>query len=654
MLGVGIGTYFSLRVEPAFWMLCACVAFGLLVVAHRRFAFGAVAGLLLTGMCLTSLGFGIAGLRAHAVSGPVIKYRHYGAIEGRVVAIDRSASDAVRLTLDRVVLERTDPKDVPKRVRVSLHGGPNVQPTPGMIAILTGHLGPPGGAVEPGGFDFRRHAWFLRLGAVGYTRSPVLLLDEPSGGLLVFRARRALSSYVTQKLPGETGAFAAAIMSGDRSDVGQATLQALRDSNLAHLLAISGLHMGLLSGFVFAALRLLLLTVPTVRHHWPVKKLAAGGALIVAAGYLALSGGNIATERAFIMVAVALTAIMVNRRAISLRTVAIAALMVLLLRPEALLSPGFQMSFAATVALVAVFEGLSRRNALGSLPKVLSGVLSLVVSSAVAGAATAPVGMAHFNQASVYGLLANLVSVPVMGLLVVPVGVCAVLLMPFGVDVLALTVMGWGLDWILAVAKAVASWPGATRAVMAPPPTVLAVIACGGLILCLWRGVGRVAGVLPIGIGCAFWAMADRPEVLIADNGTLVGIMTEQGRAISRSKGASFIAQNWLENDGHGLTQGDAAELWPGIREGSIVRARIGTHEVVHLQGQRAVDGFGPCQPHQIIVASVDYPSDEECTVYDIGGLSRTGAVALAFQDGNVVVTTASQTSGHRLWSLAP
>ncbi|CAN0589484.1 unnamed protein product, partial [Ectocarpus sp. 12 AP-2014] len=177
----------------------------------------------------------------------------------------------------------------------SLHGTQGyLDPKPGQVVILTGHLSPPGGAVEPGGFDFRRHAWFLRLGAVGYTRKPVLLLEPAGEGLRVARMRLWLSARVQAALPGERGAFAAAIMTGDRSGMGQDTLQVLRDSNLAHLLAISGLHMGLLAGFVFAALRVALLLHPHVRHHWPVKKLAAGSALLAASGYLALSGGNVA------------------------------------------------------------------------------------------------------------------------------------------------------------------------------------------------------------------------------------------------------------------------------------------------------------------------------------------------------------------------
>ena len=649
-LACGIGLYFGLKGEPPVWLLWGALA--LLPVAAFSGRLGPCFGPGLAALALMSFGFGLAGLRAHQVAGPVIEWRYYGAVEGRIVKIDRSASNAVRLTLDRVVLERMHPAEVPRRVRVSLHGTQGyIDPRPGMVVILTGHLGPPGGAVEPGGFDFRRHAWFLRLGAVGYTRNPVLMLEPPGEGLWLVKARMWLSARVQQALPGETGAFAAAIMSGDRAGIGQDTLQALRDTNLAHLLAISGLHMGLLAGFVFSALRLGLLMMPRARHGWPVKKLAAGGALLAAAGYLALSGGNVATERAFVMVAAALGALMVDRRALSLRSVAMAGLVVLLMRPEALLGPGFQMSFAATVALVAVFERLSLMQ---TGARWRGPILSLIVSSSVAGAATAPVGMAHFNQAAIYGLVANLISVPVMGTVVVPLGVLAALLMPFGLDWLALWGMSFGLDWILWVARTIGSWEGAVRAVVAPGPLVLPLIAFGGLLLCLWQGRGRLLGLAPMAVAVFLWQSTERPAVLVADNGTLVGVMTPEGRALSRDNGAGFIAENWLENDGQTGGQARAAALWPGAREGRLARAETESVSLIHVQGKRAAQALNGCSSGQIVVSNVDIAPRGGCRVFDPARLKSTGAVAIWPTADGLRVVTSAEVSGQRLWHGAP
>ncbi|MEY8841164.1 ComEC/Rec2 family competence protein, partial [Cribrihabitans sp. XS_ASV171] len=430
-LALGIGGYFSLRWEPGLGLLCLLGGFGLFAACAALRWPGAFSPLLWA-LALAAFGVVLAAERAHRVGGPVLGWRYYGPVEGRVVALDRSASDALRVTLDAVRLGDLPPDKLPRRVRLSLHGPESVL-IPGARVMTTAHLSPPQGPVEPGGFDFRRHAWFMSIGAVGYTRVPVLTAEPPGPGLRVFALRMAASERIRAALPGDVGGFAAAVTTGDRSGVGQEALEALRASNLAHLLAISGLHMGLLTGFVFAALRIGFSLVPAFALRAPVRKLAAVGALAVAAGYLALSGGNIATERAFVMVAVMLCAVLVDRRAISMRAVAVAALVVLLLRPEALLSPGFQMSFAATVALVAVFGAM--RDAEWRVSQGWRGaVFGLVISSAVAGLATAPVGAANFNTLSHYGLLANLASVPLMGSVVIPAAVLAALLAPFGLD----------------------------------------------------------------------------------------------------------------------------------------------------------------------------------------------------------------------------
>ena len=264
----------------------------------------------------------------------------------------------------------------------------------------------------------------------------------------------------------------------------------MRASNLAHLLAISGLHMGLMAGVVFAALRLAFALVPPLVLRLPARSIAAAGALAAAAFYLALSGGNVATQRAFVMVAVMLCALMIGRRAISLRGVEIAATIVLVLRPEALMGPGFQMSFAATTALVAVF-GWMRDGEIRLGPKWLQPVVAVVISSAVAGFATAPIAAAHFNAIAQYGLLANLASVPLMGVLVIPAAVVAAVLAPFGLEGVGLWGMSLGVNWILYVAHFVADLPQARTYVVGPDGAVVPMLALGFLTLLLWRGTLR-------------------------------------------------------------------------------------------------------------------------------------------------------------------
>ncbi|WP_457774529.1 ComEC/Rec2 family competence protein [Phycobium rhodophyticola] len=481
------------------------------------------------------------------------------------------------------------------------------------------------------------------LGAVGYSRTPLLVLEPPQRGASLLKARLGLSARVQRELPGEPGAFAAAIMSGDRSGIGQETLRSLRVTNLAHLLAISGLHMGLLTGLVFAVFRLGMNLVPPVALRVPVKKVAAILALAVAAGYLGLSGGNIATKRAFVMVAVGLMAVVADRRVISLRSVALAAVIVLLLWPEALMGPGFQMSFAATTALVVTFRGL-RDAEIGQGPVWARPIVATVISSLVAGLATAPVAAAHFNQFAHYGLIANLAAVPIMGVLVMPAGVLAACLMPFGLEAAALWVMGLGVRWILAVAEFVAGIDGARGTVTSPDWPVLPILAVGFALLILWQGRARWLGIGPVAVGFVLWLMVERPAVLIADGGALVGIMGPEGRALSKPKGAGFVAMNWLENDGDPASQEQAAARWADASDRWKIR---------HVTGKVAARGL-TCAAGDVVVTNAPAPKGLPCRVFDPDRLRKVGAVALYPPRGDGAegqMKTARQMTGERLWN---
>lgn len=654
LFGMGIAIYFALGWEPGrgTW---AGVGLTLAV-------------LLLTGWWLDEgwrpfvivpllvlSGFATAGLRAHSVAETVLAFRYYGPVEGRIVAIDRSASDAVRLTLDRVRLRGVPPDRTPARVRIALHGQQGyLTPEPGLTVIATAHLSPPGGAVEPGGYDFRRQAWFQRLGAVGYTRVPVLAYAAPEGSeisLAIERLRLRISSAVQEVLPAPAGGFAAAITTGDRSGMDREILEALRASNLAHLLAISGLHMGLLTGFVYAALRLGLAAVPGLALSRPIRKFAAVGALLSGALYLALSGGNVATERAFIMVSVMFVAVLVERRAVTLRSVAVAALIVLTLRPEALYGPGFQMSFAATTALVAVYGALTGREwSPARWPAWSRMVGGVALSSFVAGLATAPIAAAHFNQVPHYGLVANILAVPLMGAVIIPAAVLAACLAPLGLAWIGLKLMEWPILWIVAVAEHVASWPGAVSPVIAPGPAVLPILALGALWVVIVQGPGRFAGAPLIALALLLWAGAERPVALITESGGLVGIMTEEGRALSKARGEGFAAESWLENDGDRSSQ---AEAHARLQVGDGPRLfEIDGLTILHATGKGAAsEALKRCQEVTAVVVNVAVDSPSGCTVFDARRLTETGALAVIRQRDGPRLVTARDKAGLRLWS---
>lgn len=653
-LACGIGWYFAIRFEPS-WSFVMMVLFVSVLCTFGARVVHVSCRPVLLGLALIGAGAGIAKWRTEYVAEPVLSFRYYGPIEGRVVGMDRSGSDAMRLTLDQVFLNRLSPERTPARVRVSLHGDvPAVDVRPGQFVMTTGHLSPPSGPAEPGGYDFQRHAWYAGLGAVGYTRNPLLRLapaQRGGVGMRVFEARMTVSRAVQTALPGEVGAFAAAIMSGDRSGMSQDTLANLRASNLAHLLAISGLHMGLLTGFVFAVLRSVMVLIPGVGLHWPVKKIAAFGALIAAGGYLALSGGNVATERAFTMVAVMLIAIMLGRPALTIRAVAMAAIIILVLQPEAMTGPGFQMSFAATAALVFVFRNM-RHLDWQHWPKWTRGAISVVISSLVAGLATAPFAAAHFNQIAHYGLVANLLSVPLMGILVMPAAVLAACLAPFGLGWIGLAIMGWGLRWILFVADTVAGQDGALGHVMAPQWFVLPIVAGGCLWLILWQGRARLAGVIVAAFGFGMWSQATRPTVLVADSGGMIGFMTDAGRALSKPRGDGFVTGVWLENDGAPVDQeiaGTRDGLTRGVRRYGVA---LGGWRILQVSGKTSLAEIVGCDGADILISNQTDEINRPCEVFDIERLRATGSLGITITPtGDLGVITAQSIVGNRPWN---
>lgn len=631
-LAGGIGLWFAWPVEPGavVYLISALTIVGGLTLwllgarlGEREWvSWRLVDGLRLLGLALAvaAAGFCIAGIRSAQVAAPVLGWRYYGPIEGRLVEVDRSARDRIRLTLDQVTLRDVAPARTPRRVRLTLGedmGGGNIPP-PGTRVMTTGHLGPPPGPAAPGSFDFRRQAWFEGLGAIGYTRNPVMVAVAANGGTTMWlqRLRQRMSQAMQQAIGGQEGAVASALMTGDRSGIAEATNAVMRDANLYHIVSISGLHMSMLAGFIYGALRMALAALGAMTGRgvgWPFHKLAAGVALAAAAFYLALSDGGVATERAFIMIAVMLGAIIVDRRAISLRTVALAALILLILAPEALTQPGFQMSFAATVVLILSYGPWSRVSP--HIPRLLRPVAMLLLSSAVAGFATAPLAAAHFNRMSEYGLLANLLAVPLMGSVVMPAGVLAALLAPVGLAQPALWVMGVGTGLMLDIATYISGLKGAVSALPSPPGAVLPLLGLGGAFLALGggglgmpRGLVRGTGAALLIATLGLWLTTTRPLLLIAAEADAVGLMTPAGRAMSKVKGGRFSVATWLAEDGDTATPEAAGQRsgWGGTANARTAQLPSG-RRVVHLTGKSGAEGIDTaCRDNALVIVAAD------------------------------------------------
>ena len=515
---------------PALLSAGAAGAFGLAVWPGRPDGPAAALRHIVVGACAliaaAGAGIGAAHLRAMSVAQPPYAGGDEPVrLEGWVVANDAS-DNGPRLRLLVRAIEGVEAP--PRYVRVSVSAAGLL--SAGRAATCRAVLGPPAGPMAPGGYDFARRAYFERLGATGFAfgRCRPAPFEPPPSWLdrqrLTLSAMRAdLAAAIQDAAPGRGGAIAAALVTGDRSSIDTDTNESLRDSGLGHLLSVSGIHMGVVGGLVFAAVLWTLSLIAPIALRFPVKKIAAAAALLVLAAYLVVSGSSVPALRSFVMACVAFGAILIDRPAISMRGLALAAFVVVLIFPESVLEPGFQMSFAATMALVALFEMLKRAPhdpalptpgpLIGALNASARGIGGVLLISFVAGLATDPFAIYHFQRFSLYSLPANLIAAPIMSFLVAPAACAAAVLAPFGLADPALEVMASALDLIAAVGQTFGERPEAVRALPRPPDVAFALCVLALLWASLWRGALRWAALPFFIASIALYATAPRPVV---------------------------------------------------------------------------------------------------------------------------------------------
>ena len=529
--GGGCATYFALEAEPPLWPLAvaAAVASVAWLVARRT---GLRRGWTLPLMLLAcfALGLACAKLRTDEVAAPVAPpMARPTVVEGWVVDVDSPGAAGPRVVLAPVRIRGLSPEAVPVRLRATVRGE---TPEPGQPIRLRAILNPPPAPASPGAYDFGRNAYFQRMGGVAFSigeTRPALLPDPPPGlrrTMTINGLRYDLARRIVERLGPRTGGVAAAMTTGHEAWLDPAQVDVMRDSGLAHILSISGLHMAVVGGFAFFLARLLVAAWPWLALRVSGKKVAAWAGLIAVGTYLVVSGAPPPAERAAITAAIAFLAVLLDRQAITMHALAVAALVVLALQPEAIVTPGFQMSFAATAALVALVEAWPRRPKEISAPWPIlmvqrSGAWlgAAVLASLVAGAATGPFAMQHFNRTAMYGLLANLTVAPISDFLVMPALALGALLEPLGLGAPFLWLAGQGIGATLAVGGWVAGLPGAVRTVASAPDVALPTAFLGVLFCCLWRGPLRWLG-LPFACAVLVWPRPPAPDLWIGEGGT--------------------------------------------------------------------------------------------------------------------------------------
>jgi competence protein ComEC len=662
--GAGIAVYFSLTFEPPLWLAgAATVLAGGATFALNKRPLACEAALALALFCA---GFALIGETTWERQAPMLQ-RRLGPVSftGRVVDID-SLDRGWRVIVAPDALPGLDPDQMPARLRVHIAASSDLL-SPGDRVSMRAVLYPVPGQILPGAHDMQRDAYFERIGGVGYTYGPARLVAAHDGGSAggwrerLRELRTHMSRRIIAVLPGSTGGVASALITGKRGAISEEVKTAFRQSGLQHLLAIAGLHLGLVGGFVFFTVRGGLALIPWVALRYPIKKIAAGVSLLVLTCYLMLSGAAIPTERAYVMNGLVFAAIMIDRLRISMRICALAAAFVLAIEPESLVGVSFQMSFGAVVALIAVYETYGRR--LGYLlhrpswpGRVLGYAGAVIVTTVVVTIGTDPFSIYHFHHIAFYSPLANVVAVPLSAVWTLPWGVVTCLLMPFGLERLALVPMGWGIDVTIAVARLVSALPGNVWPMPRLPTAGLVLVSLGGLWLCLWQGTWRRWGALAIAAGLAGMALTRPPDIVIADIGRFLAVRAPDGRY--------FVSAGWGERiEGSFLAEETGLELaaWPAVSAaggldctGERCRYSADGHTVEIVTGAAGLPD--DCNGVDAIVAQV--PAGFRCRgivpVIDRIDSWRLGSVALWLDPDGVVIDSANASRGDRPWVPRP
>ncbi len=653
--GAGALVYFSLPQEPApilSW-LCFLLGCGLSAIALLWLRPRPVLWSVLVLIAFVALGF--ARGQHHTVSqSPVF-------VDGTERARDltgwlervESRNGRERLIVRVANLEGFD--SPPQRVRFYGQRG-TLRPGDGVTARVV--LTPPRRPAVARGYDPQFAAWFSGLGGTGFAIAPLSAAEIDGDGLIRALAgfRWQLAERIRSRAHPETAGIAAALLTGDRSGIPADHAEALRAAGLGHILAISGLHMSLFAGGLFFAVRAAGAAIPAFSRKHDPRIPAAIAALCGAVLYLILSGAAIATQRAFVMVAVILIGVLLKRRAFSMQSIALAAGIILLLQPQSLLSPGFQMSFAAAAALVAAFDFWRTRpvstRSYGVVQKLAGFWSSLSLSSLVAGFATGAFAAFHFNRIAVYGFLANLAAMPVFSLIVMPAGAVALVLAPFGLDGPALSVMSWGLIWVVRIAEWVSNWPGSLAPMVSAPGSVLALYAAGFTLVVAARELWRWLGVALMLLAYSFWLTSPQPDVFVSEDAVVLARFGDELEWTSSDRRrARFAASVFLEQSGQ---RGER----PG-REGLLCDPRgcAGTAQGLGITIAYDAETLQEdCNRSDLVVlrayASPVQRADCSAHLIDLGDLVQTGARSLLIERGQIVqVRTVEDQRGRRVWT---
>ena len=550
----GAAYYFALPGEPNPRMGPAMVASGitLALLGRRRWP------VLALGLLAIAAGLGFAAAQwgtSRAPAQPVLPTRA-AIVTGTVTSVE-PLPQGRRVTLSKPRIDNGP--ELPRALRIRLRPTDPIPVAAGDRLRVRAMLQPPSGAPLPGGWDIQFDAYHTGLAGYGYALNPAeRLAAPPPGGFAAWMQalRETVVARIHAALPGSTGRLASGLIVGGTTGIPAQDQAAFRDSGLFHLLSISGLHMAIVVGLVFATLRMGLAAIEWTALRLPIKAIAAILALAVGGFYTLLAGAEVPTVRSFTAACLVTLAILVGRRAFSMRSWALALAAVVLVAPHEVMRVSLQMSFAATLALIAGFEalrpwltGLAGQGR--QLRRAGAWIVALALTSALAGTATAPFGAYHFGAVQLYYIVANMVAVPLTTILVMPAAVVAMVLMPLGLERLALVPMGWGVEGLLAIGRFVAAWPQAVLPVPQITAWGIATYGLGLAWLALWRSRIRLLGLAAIAAGLASAPLYRPPHLLVSADARLIALRAGAVLHVHRTQSpSSFVLDAWLRHLG--------------------------------------------------------------------------------------------------------
>ena len=602
-------------------------------------------------LAVLALGFAVAKLRETNVAAPIVPNPMVAHLTGRVEALDWGRA-GLRVVVDQIRSGRL--AEPPDRIRVLLRKGASELQV-GQGIGLTAQLMPPPGPAAPGDDDFARSAFFARIGATGFAFgapevTPLARAPYPWERLAAWveEMRVRLTLRIRAVLPGSEGAIASAIITGERGGIDADDEAALRDAGLAHVLAIAGLHMALVGAGLFWLVRAILAAIPAVALSYPIKKWAAVAALLGAGFYIVISGAASSATRAFVMLAMMFLAILLDRPALSMRSLALAAAILLLVRPEAITEPGFQMSFAAVASLIAVAEWEASRERLHAHGWLYRHMRGIAMTSLVASLATLPFAIFYFGRATHYAVLGNLLAMPVMGLVVMPMAALSVAAMPFGLEQTPLKAMGWGIDLMVSLGRYVSHLPGAVTVTPAFPISALILMALGGLWLAIWRRNWRWLGLLPMLAGMLLAFTAPRSDLLIASDARTIALRGSDGLlSFPRPPKDHYAASRWLIRDGDARDWRAAVGIADLHCDGVGCVARQGS--LVIALGLRAEAQAEDCARADIVISAAPINSCHgPRLVFGARDIARAGGYAVTLSPWRVQSVNGAR--GARPW----